>query len=75
MNHLLSPENLKLLSIPNFPSLGDGNFLAARDRTLIEQQKSPNLAEENLASHSEYILENLANPHPRFPTLMRNIRE
>lgn len=75
MNQLLKAESLRLLSIPNFPSLGEGNFLAARDKTLIDHQNSRNLAEENHASQSEYILENLANPHPRFPTLMKNIWE
>ncbi len=75
MNNKLLEEGLSLLSIPNFPSLGKGNFLDSAWFNTIKEQNSPNLAELNVSSKSEYILEELANPHPWFPTLMRNIWE
>jgi len=37
MNSLLFNEGLCLLSIPNFPSLGEGNFLDSRDKDLIDK--------------------------------------
>lgn len=75
MNNKLFQEGLSLLSIPNFPSLGEGNFLDSCRPEIISRQSSSNLAELNINSKSDFILEELANPHPRFPTLMRNIRE
>lgn len=64
MNNLIFEDGLSLLSIPNFPSLGEGNFLDSKDKHLIEMQNSGDLETLNVNSKSSYIIETLANPHP-----------
>jgi len=36
MNNLLHQEGLSLLSIPNFPSLGQGNFLDSCWQSIVK---------------------------------------
>jgi len=41
----------------------------------LDLQSETDFSNFNKASESKYVLDSLANPHNRFPTLMRNIRE
>jgi len=52
MNKLLFEDGLSLLSIPNFPSLGEGRFLDSNDQSIIEIQESGDLTSVNESSRS-----------------------
>ena len=75
MNDRLFAQGLSLLSMPSFPTLGRGRFFDSADDEIASLAGETDLSKYNPASESTYILDKLANPHNRFPTLMRNIRE
>jgi len=74
MNERLQYKDLCMLTIPSFPNLGDGDFFDSEDPDLQDLAGRSDFSSVNPASQSKYILDKLANPHNRFPTLMRNIR-
>ncbi len=61
--------------MPSFPNLGRGKFFDSEDEELAALANETDFSNFNTASESTMILDKLANPHNRFPTLMRNIRE
>jgi hypothetical protein len=50
MDTLLYEKGLTLLSMPNFPSLGEGRFLDSSDESLVKLQLAGNLQEINTHS-------------------------
>ena len=75
LNEKLKFQNLGLLSLPSFPSLGGEQFFDSRKDELRDLIDEENYEEINESSNSKYVLDKLANPHNRFATLMRSIRE
>jgi hypothetical protein len=75
MNEKLTMLNISLITIPSFPNLGAEKFYDSSDPELMNLENEKDLSKFNPASNSEFVLDSLANPHNRFPTLMRNIRE
>lgn len=76
MNERIQFNSLYFLSMPCFPTAGEGAFFDSEDYDLASlNTRTGQFEDENDASQSKYFLDKLANPHNRFPTLMRNIRQ
>ena len=67
LNEALTKYGLLMVSATSVPNLGVGRYSTLE--TFPE-----NLEEANSASRSRFVLDESANPHPRFGALMRNIR-
>ena len=72
VNDALFMNNMFLTSIPSWPNLGVGDFFTTENNRLYEIE---NYEENNTASKSEYILDEMTNPHPRFPQMMTSVRK
>eukprot|EP00344_Euplotes_crassus_P002658 CAMPEP_0197001892 /NCGR_PEP_ID=MMETSP1380-20130617/6480_1 /TAXON_ID=5936 /ORGANISM="Euplotes crassus, Strain CT5" /LENGTH=637 /DNA_ID=CAMNT_0042419747 /DNA_START=37 /DNA_END=1950 /DNA_ORIENTATION=- len=59
-------------SLSSWPNLGAGDFFHTEDDKLYDVT---DYEEYNKASNSEYILDDMTNPHPRFPAMMSSVRE
>lgn len=71
VNDAMFMSGLFLTSLASFPNLGVKGSFVSEDPSLVAIE---NYEECNIASRSNYILDQFTNPHPRFPTMMKNIR-
>jgi glutamate--cysteine ligase catalytic subunit len=58
-------------TLSSWPNLGAKNFFTTDNEKLYEIK---DYSEHNTASRSDYILDDMTNPHPRFPTMMNFVR-
>lgn len=75
MNKRMEKEQLYFLSMPSFPTLGDGAFFDSEHKEVADLAHLENKADRNHSSKSLYVVDELINSHNRFHTLVRNIRE
>lgn len=70
-------HNLTLTSIATPLILGCKDHIEILDQDLLEDLKEnqENLSIRNKFSRSEFAIDGTENPHPRFPGLMKSIRE
>jgi len=61
-----------LCSLTSFPNLGEGDYFFSTNEGLYDVKE---LETHNIYSKSEYILDELTNPHPRFSTMMSSVRD
>mmetsp|Transcript_1775 Transcript_1775/g.1954 ORF Transcript_1775/g.1954 Transcript_1775/m.1954 type:complete len:247 (+) Transcript_1775:21-761(+) len=71
INDEIFMNNMFMTSITSWPNLGVKGFFSTENEELY---KIDNYEEYNTASKSEYILDNMTNPHPRFPAMMTSVR-
>ena len=62
-----SKINVSPLSLPTFPHMGVGQYAITKEQEELTTDK-------NAFSESIYTIDSIINPHPRFPTLTKNIR-
>ena len=70
-------HNLILTSLATPLILGTKDYIDLNDPKLEEEIKhyEGRLAERNEFSKSDFVIDGTENPHPRFPGLMKSIRE
>ena len=72
INDELFMNNMFMTSIPSWPNLGVKGSFSTENEKLYSID---NYEEHNISSQSEFILDEMTNPHPRFPTMMSNVRK
>jgi len=71
INDEMFMNDIFLVSLASFPNLGVENAFVTDNTSLLEIK---DYEEHNTVTRSKYILDEFTNPHPRFTTMMRNIR-
>lgn len=72
INDALFMNNTFLTSLTSFPNLGVKNWFVTEHSELLDIE---NYEEHNEVTGSKYILDDFINPHPRFPGMMKNVRD
>jgi len=72
INDELFMQNMFMTSISSWPNLGVEGFFSTDNEKLYSIE---NYEEYNTASKSEYVLDDITNPHPRFPAMMTSVRK
>lgn len=77
INDEIFMNGLFITSLSSFPNLGTKNsFFTENEELLNIEKSSPSKLEIfNESSKSNYILDQMTNPHPRFPAMVANIRQ
>lgn len=72
LNDEMFMKGLFLTSLASFPNLGNGRFFSTENSDLFNVT---DYEAHNEVTRSKYVLDEFTNPHPRFPTMMKNIRK
>lgn len=72
INYQINTKTFVIVSLSSFPNLGNGDFFFTNKSELYSVK---DFEKRNEASRSRMILDEMTNPHPRFPTMMRSVRE
>jgi glutamate--cysteine ligase catalytic subunit len=71
INDEIFMNGLFITSLSSFPNLGTKNSFFSEKEELLNIE---NYVEHNVSSKSNYILDEMTNPHPRFPAMVANNR-
>mmetsp|Transcript_32801 Transcript_32801/g.37524 ORF Transcript_32801/g.37524 Transcript_32801/m.37524 type:complete len:604 (-) Transcript_32801:204-2015(-) len=61
-----------ITSLASFPNLGTKDSFVSEDE---ENYETEDYEKHNIFTQSKYVLDEFTNPHPRFNTMMQNIRQ
>lgn len=76
VNSYMNAFGLDMASLASVPNLGAGDHSVSRNDHSRQKYNNPKeLEAANEITRSLFIYDDSANPHPRFPTLMKNIRQ
>eukprot|EP00347_Sterkiella_histriomuscorum_P009710 403340177 len=77
LREFFDQKKIQLVSIASPFILGMKDHIIIQDQNLIEEIRANNydLEKVNQYSHSRFTIDSTENPHPRFPGLMKSIRE
>jgi len=71
INDEIFMNGLFINSLASFPNIGTKNSFFTENEKLYEIE---DYEEHNTVTKSKYILDEMTNPHPRFPTMLSSIR-
>lgn len=71
VNDAISKQKMFINTLSSWPNLGCKDFFQTDQKELYRIE---DYEEYNTASRSDYVLDDITNPHPRFPTMMSYVR-